>query len=717
MTRKGGNGMRISFNKGIKYYIFAGVLSLVTLVFGILLGISPLHIIITTVIAATILLVRIEFKDGIALFWIFLIFLAFSAGIFVLMQFTITAGIKNIPVLLFIVNILLIFLLELVVFGICGNVKVSVAVIAILSIAVGIIDYLTVQGRSLELFFSDIFAVGVALDVLGSYNFTFSALFRRSVIYSVLFIIFIFMTRFPKRNTAAKHRIATACSALAMIALLAFASASEFGVKALGVKDAYWKYNGSSYNGFYVRILRSTYATLVSRPEGYSHTRLLELIEKYRTEKANTGANVPDTGEASSSPVTDKPAVPTTSDVEITDPVTDKKSSGPNIIVVMNETFADIQAVNKWLFDNGYTESLLETDIDPLEYYHSLQNSPSVEKGWAVSSVFGGNTANSEFEFLTGHSMAFFPAGTVIYNLYLNENNGYSLVGNLSDAGYYTVGMHPENPTNWSRNKVYSYLGFDRSVFIDDFTDLTEDDYYRNHVSDSATYKKLEEIYEEFNEGSDAPFFAFVVTMMNHGGYNSQDFEYLVDIEDENDVHQAEEFLSSIKKSDEALKELIEYFSSVDEETVVVVFGDHQPSISNDYFYSEYLGDSPDSETPVLSKYIVPYLIWANFDFAENEETTDEVDLTSLNYLSLRLYDICGIEKTEYLGFITDIRKDYPVISGIGYVDRDGVFHTNDEMNAESDPLLQVYKYLQYNCIFDTDYRLQEWFSPSKKND
>lgn len=39
-----------------------------------------------------------------------------------------------------------------------------------------------------------------------------------------------------------------------------------------------------------------------------------------------------------------------------------------------------------------------------------------------------------------------------------------------------------------------------------------------------------------------------------------------------------DQYLSLIKKSDTALQELIEYYSQVDEPTIICIFGDHQPS-------------------------------------------------------------------------------------------------------------------------------------------
>lgn len=89
-------------------------------------------------------------------------------------------------------------------------------------------------------------------------------------------------------------------------------------------------------------------------------------------------------------------------------------------------------------------------------------------KGYALSSVYGAKTPNSEWEFETGNSMAFLPDGSVVYQQYINDDPT-SIVSNLKNIGYTTVAMHPYYATGWSRNKVYPHLGYDETYFIDDF--------------------------------------------------------------------------------------------------------------------------------------------------------------------------------------------------------------------------------------------------------
>lgn len=116
----------------------------------------------------------------------------------------------------------------------------------------------------------------------------------------------------------------------------------------------------------------------------------------------------------------------------------------------------------------------------------------NVIKGYALSSVFGAKTPDSEWEFLTGNSMAFLPSGSVPYQQYMSKKP-YSLVSTLKERGYSCISMHPYYASGWSRNKVYPLLGFDESLFIDDFD---QTNIMREYITDQELYNKIIDQYE-----------------------------------------------------------------------------------------------------------------------------------------------------------------------------------------------------------------------------
>ena len=113
-------------------------------------------------------------------------------------------------------------------------------------------------------------------------------------------------------------------------------------------------------------------------------------------------------------------------------------------------------------------------------------------RGNLYVSVKGGNTANTEFEFLTGNSLAFLPAGSVAYQQFVKSDLP-SLASHLGDLGYTTAALHPYRASGWNRNIVYPKLGFDAMYFQEDFQNATT---CRGYVDDQSAFNKLIELYE-----------------------------------------------------------------------------------------------------------------------------------------------------------------------------------------------------------------------------
>ena len=124
-------------------------------------------------------------------------------------------------------------------------------------------------------------------------------------------------------------------------------------------------------------------------------------------------------------------------------------SSGqyPNIVVIMNEAFSDLSVWGDFA-----------TSEEVMPFFKSLQQ--EAVGGELYVSVKGGNTANTEFEFLTGDTMGFLPKGSIPYQQYINDETP-SLASYLKTLGYSTTAIHPYNRTGWDRDTVYEKFGFD----------------------------------------------------------------------------------------------------------------------------------------------------------------------------------------------------------------------------------------------------------------
>ena len=226
-----------------------------------------------------------------------------------------------------------------------------------------------------------------------------------------------------------------------------------------------WEQKGSYQNGYLLNFVLSIRDSFVQKPEHYSKDLIRNLENKYESTK--------------NSAEEEKPAV----------------------IVIMDESFADFRVLGD-----------LNTNQEVMPFIDSLEE--NTIKGYALSSVFGAKTPNSEWEFLTGNSMAYLPSGSVAYQQYLTEENAYSILDTMKKEDYTCVAMHPYYETGWSRDQVYPMFGFDEMYFLPDFD---QDNLMRKYVSDSVMFDEMIRRYEE-GRGREN-LFLMGITMQNHGGY------------------------------------------------------------------------------------------------------------------------------------------------------------------------------------------------------
>ena len=299
----------------------------------------------------------------------------------------------------------------------------------------------------------------------------------------------------------------------------------------------------------------------------------------------------------------------------------------------------------------------------------------------------GGNTANTEFEFLTGSTMAFLPDGSIPYQQYI-DGETESMASYLEELGYRTIAMHPFNAGGWERDQVYPYLDFDTFYSLKNFSGVTR---VRDYVDDDSC---VDRIIKEYEKSVD-PCFIFTVTMQNHSPYTSAYENFTPDVTVEgSDSFQLSSYLSLMKLSDAALQRLVEYFSQVDEDTVIVFFGDHQPTDSVVRDIWELNGVNPDAltEEQQCLRYQVPFAVWANYDI---EEQTDV--MTSANFLGAQVFEWCNIPKSDYQNFLLGVSEEFSAVTARAVIDKKGNFV---EFEQVRDKLLQ-YNVLQYYRLFE----------------
>lgn len=537
-------------------------------------------------------------------------------------------------------NIICVLIFYLFMLCITGKVNMSVILSHVFFMILAFINYFVYQFRENEFIFSDLRSIGTGLSVAGNYRFELHDRGWHVLIASAFFILIAGVLKVTFKRTF-YVRVLSGLSAV-FLCIVIILSVGKINTET-------WEQKGSYLNGYVLNFILSVRDSFVSAPEHYS----LETIETLEQEYSVVEKN----------------------------PLGLEMEKKPTIIVVMNESFADLSVIGD-----------MQTN-EPLTPFMDALTENTV-KGYALASVFGAKTPNSEWEFMTGGTMAFLPVGSVVYQQYMSDTPT-SLVSTLKNEDYTCVAMHPYYETGWSRNLIYPTLGFDESYFIDDF-DQTE--LVRKYISDRELYSKIIERFE--SRGVNENLFIMSISMQNHGGYTTsyENFEenyYKIG----RSYTDANQYFSLIRESDDALQELITYFSQVEEPVEIVFFGDHQPSLTNK-FYKLLNGKGLSGLTlqELQDLYTVPFFIWTNYDTQE-----EQIEMTSLNFLSTMALERAGIDLPAYNQFIADFMDVVPAINARGYysVEQDKYLHLDEATGKEAEWLLK-YQSLQYNSVFDS---------------
>ena len=349
----------------------------------------------------------------------------------------------------------------------------------------------------------------------------------------------------------------------------------------------------------------------------------------------------------------------------------------PNIVAIMNESWADFEE-----FGNlSLTESVTN-------YIRSLDNAIW---GHTYTSVFGAGTSASEFEFLTGNSMAFLPSGSIPYQQYILDDSP-SLAPLLKEEGYRTLAFHPGERTSWQRNQAYPRLGFDAFKCGEDMD--VEQTFEHGYVSDRSDFEQI--IWEFEHKEAGEPLFLFNVTIQSHGSYTVEDYPAQVQLTDEPGKYpMAEQYLTLVNKTDEAFAMLVDYFSQQEEPTILLMFGDHQPSVEQEFLDKAYgVAQADMTMEQYMDKYRTPFVIWANYPL--EEEGPEE---TSLNFLGQYLLRYAGIEPDPYGQFLWSFQQTIPALTFVGYTDGLGNAYSHLEDTVYTGKI-EDYQRLQYVRLF-----------------
>lgn len=552
-------------------------------------------------------------------------------------------------------NIAFYYWLFLFVFFIAGRTSISMAICVSAIAIIGVGNYFVVMIRSNPIVPWDIYSFETAMSVADNYVFSVDWALAEHIAMFILMLIVGVRTNI-RLNKKILRPILTVAMCIPAYFYISYLWQDNLE-RNTGLNDTLFnaKYMHSK-DGFFVSFILDIHFLQIEEPKNYSDEYALSLLNEQEVEKVETPEELPD------------------------------------IIAIMDETFSDPAVLGEF-----------ETNKDYMPFVHSILRGEVANtiSGYTDVSVLGGNTANSEFEFLTGNSMAFFPNGSVPYLQYIRDGIS-TIVPQLEEYGYTTYGTHPYRAKGWNREFIYDLMGFDYRYFQGSFP---FEDKLRNYVSDEADFKSI----LEWRNNTEGPFFMFNVTMQNHSNYGGDfdnfDPQIVAKFKNTSSNKYLNKYLSLMYETDQDVASLLSELSQSDRKTIVVFWGDHQP---NDYvvrpIYKEY-GLDFDNQTyeQQQQRQKTPFFIWANYDI--QEQTNVEI---SLNYLNILLFETAGLQLDEYQTFRKNLwQGQIPMMNAVGYRNDDGDLVEYDDAPEEIQNLLNEYQNIQY-------YRMEREYSKKK---
>ena len=552
-------------------------------------------------------------------------------------------------------NIAFYYWLFLFVFFIAGRTSISMAICVAAIAIIGVGNYFVVMFRSNPIVPWDIYSFETAMSVADNYVFSVDWALAEHIAMFILMLIVGVRTNI-RLNKKILRPILTVAMCIPAYFYISYLWQDNLE-RNTGLNDTLFnaKYMHSK-DGFFVSFILDIHFLQIEEPKNYSDEYALSLLNEQEVEKGETPEELPD------------------------------------IIAIMDETFSDPAVLGEF-----------ETNKDYMPFVHSILRGEVANtiSGYTDVSVLGGNTANSEFEFLTGNSMAFFPNGSVPYLQYIRDGIS-TIVPQLEEYGYTTYGTHPYRAKGWNREFIYDLMGFDYRYFQGSFP---FEDKLRNYVSDEADFKSI----LEWRNNTEGPFFMFNVTMQNHSNYGGDfdnfDPQIVAKFKNTSSNKYLNKYLSLMYETDQDVASLLSELSQSDRKTIVVFWGDHQP---NDYvvrpIYKEY-GLDFDNQTyeQQQQRQKTPFFIWANYDI--QEQTNVEI---SLNYLNILLFETAGLQLDEYQTFRKNLwQGQIPMMNAVGYRNDDGDLVEYDDAPEEIQNLLNEYQNIQY-------YRMEREYSKKK---
>lgn len=490
-------------------------------------------------------------------------------------------------------------------------------------VILGIINGIVLSNRVTPFGFADLAVLSDLMTMLKTY---ISPLMAVLIVIGVSLFVFICSILYAKGPIykGKQHRIISSISILAIIFMaIPFITsiaqernvvASYFANIAQGYKDY----------GFVYAFSSGVVDRGMSKPDDYNEEVIAALQEAVASEKAVT---------------------------------TVTSENGPNIITVLLESFVD-----------PYEYNFMTYSQDPTPFFHYLED--NFTSGYMQTPVVGAGTANAEFEILTGMKLQYFGTGEYPYKTIIKETDCESVAAVMKSLGYGTHAVHNNGGKFYSRDNAFSMMGFD-SFTSKEMMDITDFTPTEDWAEDSML---AEEIIKTLTSTENQPDLTYGITVGSHGVYAEEEvlqnpYCEVYGLESEADTNKWTYYMHQINKTDQFMQELCAGLNALDEDTIVVFWGDHLPTMGLE-----------DSDMVSGDIYKTKYVTWNNFGLEENDKDLYAYQLMSdvLNTIGVHDGTMVAYHQTqsdrEYQDYIDGIEMlQYDILYGDRYCYENGV--------------------------------------------
>ena len=353
----------------------------------------------------------------------------------------------------------------------------------------------------------------------------------------------------------------------------------------------------------------------IHKPEDYSSEKVSEIISgTYEPEDPQTSESAP---------------------TEEAQQVIQPNMTGPNVIFLQLESFFDITAVQD-----------LKMSADPVPFFRALKQQYS--SGYLSVPAIGAGTANTEFEVMTGMNLDFFGPGEYPYKTVLQTHTCESMAYNLKENGYTAHAIHNNRANFYSRDKIFSQLGYDDFTSIE-VMNIPETEYTPNGwAKDKCLTKEILKVLDSTANRD----YVYTISVQGHGKYPKEQLiedpaiRLLGGIDDDR-WYGVEYYINEIHEMDQFLQELVRALKARQEPTILVAYGDHLPGLG---FTEDQLINKDMNQTE--------YIIWDNMGLEKTDEDIEAYQLASrvLERIDIKTGIINAyhqanknVEKQEYL--------------------------------------------------------------------